>query len=244
VAQQVDVELELGADRREVDHRVVQLLERGAGAEQPEPRADARDVRVDRHVGQPEREQQHAGRRLTPHAGQRGQICLRLRAGLVGRAANDSPVWRRATSNGAAGAYLISDTGRPGVVRHGGVAQLLGLQSIATIPLLSSTGVLGIVTAGDTHAPRIWREHDRELLEQIALQGTVVVDNARLRELERHEARNDALTGLANRRAFTDELEGALDRARATDPVTGLRIAVDLGDDPDDLTDDPRSESA
>src|SRR5215207_1658202 len=53
VAEQVDVQLDLAAGRRQPQHLVVQLLERRAGAEQPEPRADARDVRVDRHVRQP-----------------------------------------------------------------------------------------------------------------------------------------------------------------------------------------------
>ena len=38
VAQQVDVQLELGAARRQREHRVVALGERGARAQQPEPR--------------------------------------------------------------------------------------------------------------------------------------------------------------------------------------------------------------
>ena len=55
---------------------------RRARAEQPEPRADARDVRVDRDVGHPVGEQQHARRRLAPDAGQRGQE--RARASSTG----------------------------------------------------------------------------------------------------------------------------------------------------------------
>ena len=39
--------------------------------EQAQPGADPRDVGVDRHVAHPEREQQHARRRLAPHARQR-----------------------------------------------------------------------------------------------------------------------------------------------------------------------------
>src|SRR5215208_5851366 len=44
VAQQVDVELQLLPARGDGEHVVVQLLERRARAEQPEPRADARHV--------------------------------------------------------------------------------------------------------------------------------------------------------------------------------------------------------
>ncbi len=60
--------------RRDLEHRVVQLLERRALAEQPEPRPDARDVRVDGHVALAVGEQQHAGRGLAADAGQRGQL--------------------------------------------------------------------------------------------------------------------------------------------------------------------------
>ena len=51
-------------------HLVVRLLERRLGPEQAEARADAVDVRVDRHLGAAEREQQHAGGRLAADAGQ------------------------------------------------------------------------------------------------------------------------------------------------------------------------------
>jgi diguanylate cyclase (GGDEF)-like protein len=146
----------------------------------------------------------------------------RLRAKLVGAPAMGSPVWRRAAAGLQPGPDLISDTSVPDVVRPGGVAQVLGLRSMAAIPLLSKNGVLGLVLCGDSGAPREWSESDRELLEQLALQGTVVVDNARLREFERHEARNDALTGLANRRAF----HGALNEALGAATVTGEQVAI------------------
>src|SRR5688572_2201139 len=71
VAQQIHVQLQLLARRGEGEHRVVQLLERRAGAQQAQPHADARDVRVDRDVVQAVGEQQHACRRLAPDARQR-----------------------------------------------------------------------------------------------------------------------------------------------------------------------------
>ena len=63
---------------REREHRVVQLLERRLRAQQAQARADARDVRVDRHVAQAEGEQQHAGGGLAPDARQRAEVGLRL----------------------------------------------------------------------------------------------------------------------------------------------------------------------
>ena len=59
-------------------HLVVQLLERRAGAEQAEPRADAGDVGVDRDVAQAVGEQQHAGGGLAADAGQRAEARARL----------------------------------------------------------------------------------------------------------------------------------------------------------------------
>ena len=50
MAQQVDVELELGAGRCQREHLIVQALERRPGLQEAQPRADARDVRVDRDV--------------------------------------------------------------------------------------------------------------------------------------------------------------------------------------------------
>ena len=73
VAQQVHVQLELGALGRQPQHLVVQLVERRARPQQPEPRADAAHVRVDRHVAQAVREQQHAGRGLAADARERAE---------------------------------------------------------------------------------------------------------------------------------------------------------------------------
>ena len=74
VAEQVDVELQLLAPRREREHVVVELLERRARAEEPEPRAHPADVRVDGDVRHPEREQEHARGGLAADTGQGGEV--------------------------------------------------------------------------------------------------------------------------------------------------------------------------
>ena len=145
-----------------------------------------------------------------------------LREALVGKLAADSPVWRRTMEGVTVGPDLIGDTAVSGLVRPGGVAEVLGLRSLATIPLLSSDGPLGLVLCGDPEPRRRWRNGDRSVLQQLALEGAVVVDNARLRAAERHEARHDPLTGLLNRRAFAEGFGRALDEAA----VDGRSLAV------------------
>jgi diguanylate cyclase (GGDEF)-like protein len=152
----------------------------------------------------------------------------KLRSELVGRLASASPGWRRTVEGHAAGPDLISDTTLPGLVRKGGIAEVLGLRSLAAIPLLSSDGPLGLVLCGDSKPRQRWRKGDRELLARLALEGTVVVDNARLRAAERHEAGHDALTGLLNRRAFSEQFRNALDdSAQSGEPLAVVVIDLD-----------------
>jgi diguanylate cyclase (GGDEF)-like protein len=154
------------------------------------------------------------------------ELGARLRSQLVGKLARGSPVWCRTVEGPVPGPDLIDDTNRSGIVRAGGVAHTLELRSMATIPLLSSDGPLGLVLCGD-HRPRErWRVGDRELLARLSLEGAVVVDNARLREAERYEATHDVLTGLRNRRAFTAALQEAL----ATQPKGQPEVALLLLD--------------
>ena len=152
----------------------------------------------------------------------------RLRGGLVGQLASDSPVWRRTVEGAEPGPDLIDDVTVGGAVRRGGVADLLGLRSLAAIPLLSSDGPLGLVLCGGPEPCPRWRAGTRDLLAQLALEGAVVVDNARLRAVERHEASHDALTGLLNRRAFLERLERALeDAGRNGSSVAVLLLDLD-----------------
>jgi hypothetical protein len=73
VAQEVDVELELLPRRGYGEHLVVELLKGGPKPEETEAGANAGDVGVNRDVGEAVGEEQDAGRRLAPDAGQRTQ---------------------------------------------------------------------------------------------------------------------------------------------------------------------------
>src|SRR5581483_10404844 len=83
VTEQIEVQLELLAGRREREHGVMQLLKRRAGTEQPEPRPHARDMGVDRNIAHAEGEQQHAGGGLASHPRQRAEIALGVGHGAL-----------------------------------------------------------------------------------------------------------------------------------------------------------------
>ena len=68
VTQEVDVKLEFLPARRELEHGVVELLERRTLAEQAEAGADAADVGVDGDVAHAVGEQQDARRGLATHS--------------------------------------------------------------------------------------------------------------------------------------------------------------------------------
>jgi diguanylate cyclase (GGDEF)-like protein len=155
------------------------------------------------------------------------EMVATLRRGLIGQRGPDSPLWQYAVDCPQPGPYFVDDV-RAGAVRPGGVAALLGFRCLAAIPLLSSDGPLGLVMCGDSRGPRRWRSSERALMAQLALQGTIVVDNARLREIERHQATHDSLTGLMNRTCFQDHLRRELARSgRSGDPVTVLIADLD-----------------
>jgi diguanylate cyclase (GGDEF)-like protein len=129
----------------------------------------------------------------------------------------------------ANGAPLVLDDARADPVLCSNLAIVeLGVVAYAGFPIVSPTGhVLGSVCAIDD-VPRAWEVATLEALADIA----VLVGN----ELERRDlvrslaidARTDVLTGMANRRAWDQELPSALRHAeRLGHPLTAVLIDVD-----------------
>jgi diguanylate cyclase (GGDEF)-like protein len=156
------------------------------------------------------------------------EVLTKLVSSLTGRSAEASPIWRaaRETSGAVLGDAVSSVPGRPG-----GFVETMQLTSYAAMPLLSATGPVGMVVCGDTAPGRRWTPRDQALADQLALEGALVVDSARLREVEawhlaqlQHRADHDALTGLPNRCVLLAE---AADAVRAGRPCSGL-LLVDL----------------
>lgn len=153
-----------------------------------------------------------------------------LRAGLVRRRADDSPVWRSAALGH--GPILVGDA-RDLPVRVGGAVETMRLRTYVLIPLMSSAGLLGATLCGDSSRTRGWSEQDHDLAARLALEGALVVETARLRQLQElhlaeltHRAFHDGLTGLPNRSRLMDRVGDAVRTAAAT----GARVTLLLVD--------------
>ena len=115
------------------------------------------------------------------------------------------------------------------------LVEALGLKSYVAVPLLSASRPLGLVLCSHSSAPRRWTNEERQLVAQIALEGSLVVENAVLRATEherigvlRHQAFHDALTKLPNRALFADRLQHALDRmSRRQQSIAVLFLDLD-----------------
>lgn len=151
-------------------------------------------------------------------------------ARLLGAAAADSPLWRNTAEKGLP--MLVTDAGST-KVRAGGLVQSIGFRSFIAMPLMSAQGPVGMVMCGDSSRSRDWTAQDRIFAHQLAFEGTLIMDSARMRqaaavhlsELTR-QANHDSLTGLPNRKMLLDRAETAVEAAAGT----GTRVALLLLD--------------
>ncbi|GAC1534675.1 MAG: hypothetical protein NVS3B12_15770 [Acidimicrobiales bacterium] len=154
-----------------------------------------------------------------------------LRRSLKGKRAADSPVWCAAAA--AKGPILVSDASSAST-RPGGFVHTLGFVSYVAVPLLASEGPIGLVIIGDASRRRIWTAEDRAIAEQLAWEGTLVVESARLRAAERsrvasltHRAFHDPMTGLANRALLMERLGASLASGPPEPEVALLLLDLD-----------------
>jgi diguanylate cyclase (GGDEF)-like protein len=113
---------------------------------------------------------------------------------------------RRAVSAHANGAHALS----------------IGLRSLVDGP--EYLGAISIARRG-----KPFTREEEELLEYLAGQAVVSVENASLHETVERQAVTDELTGLANIRAFTSVLDRELERSRRFDAPLGL-VMLDIDD--------------
>jgi len=99
------------------------------------------------------------------------------------------------------------------------LVRALKVKSYVAFPLLAEEHALGMVLCSQVRAPRAWTNEERQLVAQLALEGSLVVENAGLRATEHqrldelsHQAFHDSLTELPNRALFADRLGLALAR--------------------------------
>jgi len=140
--------------------------------------------------------------------------------------------WQLATSTRRP--YLVDRVGER-MGRPSGLLRTLGLRSYASLPLFAGGELVGRVVCGHSSRERRWREADRVMATQLALEGALVMDGARLREADAahrahlaHQASHDPLTNLPNRATVRDRLVDALDRARQrVAPLTVVLVDLD-----------------
>jgi len=137
---------------------------------------------------------------------------------LVGSPAHDFRLWRRVIRQRRP--IFVEDATESQLIPAELVA-LLRLRSYVAFPLLSADRALGLVICSDTRERRRWTDEDRELVDQLALEGSLVIESAGLRATDRmqidelsRQAFHDSLTDLPNRSLFDDRLSHALARTR------------------------------
>jgi diguanylate cyclase (GGDEF)-like protein len=121
----------------------------------------------------------------------------------------------------------------------------LGVIAYAGFPIVAPTGhVLGSLCAIDS-TPRTWSvEHLAALADIAALVGSELERRDLLRRLA-IDARTDALTGMANRRAWDDRLPAALRSAeRLGHPVSVVLLDIDYFKSFNDLHGHPSGDGA
>jgi diguanylate cyclase (GGDEF)-like protein len=99
--------------------------------------------------------------------------------------------------------------------------------SIGLRSLVDGHEYLGAISIARHGKP--FTRDEEELLEYLAGQAVVSVENASLHEAVERQAVTDELTGLANVRAFLDTLDRELERSRRFGTPLGL-VMVDLDD--------------
>jgi diguanylate cyclase (GGDEF)-like protein/PAS domain S-box-containing protein len=137
-------------------------------------------------------------------------------------AARDSVIAQVMSVTGATATGQVARTGYPSrvddygaVERDDSVEEVLssGLLSGIAAPLWLGARLWGALTAGSRRAGA-FNAGDERRLAAFAELAAIAVANAEARAELAHLADTDALTGLANRRAFTARLDGEVERAR------------------------------
>jgi diguanylate cyclase (GGDEF)-like protein len=150
---------------------------------------------------------------------------------LVGSPAQDFRLWRRVIRQRRP--IFVEDATESQLIPAELVA-LLRLRSYVAFPLLAADRALGLVICSDTRERRRWTDEDRALVDQLALEGSLVIDSAGLRATDRQQidelsrqAFHDSLTDLPNRSLFADRLSHALARTRRGDRAVAV-LLLDL----------------
>ena len=215
---------------------VRRLLEEGAQAESLEQGGEALARVTKDAIGAEQAtllmSDEHDRIRHVKTAGADGELERTLRSHVAGLPASEFRLWRIAAREQRP--IFVEDANASRLL-PAELVEALGLKSYVAFPLLAEERALGIVVCSHTSAPRQWTNQERQLVAQVALEGSLVVENAALRATQQermdqlaHQAFHDSLTKLPNRALFGDRLGLALARTnRRRNAVAVLFLDLD-----------------
>lgn len=219
---------------------VRRLLSEGVGALSVRAAAEVL-TRVSRSV----LETQHAVAYLADPDGRIGDIVTvdvddemsrMLHDMLLGVDSDQIPLWRRRL-RGEEHPVLVVDDAHDSDLIPREVVDAIHLRSYVAFPVLGADGaVLGGIVCSHSDRARTWLDHERDTVRQLALEGSLIIENAVLREAHERrvaelteQARTDPLTGLANRTRLFERIEHAAALGRRSRQTIGV-VFIDLDD--------------
>ncbi len=152
----------------------------------------------------------------------------------VGNLLNGEVLSTGLRSGGIGGPFLLQEMTSDAPLSHG--LTTLGLRSGWCIPMTRLNGqVVGVVFVGDLGDHSVGDHRHRDLVDVLAEESRVMVENAMLREHDHHHATHDILTGLANRAQFEEYLTRAIAASeRSNDPFAVLLLDLNRFKDVND----------
>ncbi|KAF0195114.1 MAG: pleD [Bacillota bacterium] len=124
---------------------------------------------------------------------------------------NEGPT-SRAIKSRAPILHNVNARSAPGVTLIGDDTKIV--QSILVVPIIFKEKVIGALSA-QSYKPNAYTDEHVRLLSIIASQSAIAMDNAQLYEQTLRMALTDSMTGLANARAFHQEIDGVIQHAHA-----------------------------
>lgn len=97
------------------------------------------------------------------------------------------------------------------------------------VPLICRDSLIGMLLLSAPERAAEYTVEDMDILQSLGTSTAIAIDNARMYERAKLQARTDELTGLLNRRSFYEDLEKEVGKAKAEGTTLGLiLIDVDL----------------